>query len=193
MKATGPPQGWYPNPEGAGWRYWDGRAWTGRFRGHNEPYPPVVRTRRTLWGAGALIVIGVAVAYLLPFFGWMLSPLVGMVAVRNREALWPSTPRPVAVRAAVLAVIGLWLPALLTPVFYVLGIEVSTFWLILPLGGPSHWQTWALPALATLPLVGLGVALSALQRTPWFWVITMWLAPWVHLAVFSLTPQEFTA
>ncbi len=35
MTTSVPPPGWYPDPEGPGWRYWDGRQWT-----LQSPAPP---------------------------------------------------------------------------------------------------------------------------------------------------------
>jgi hypothetical protein len=186
------PSGWYPQPDGRR-RYWDGAAWTNDFLAKPGQLPSPVRTPKALRVAGALLVLSVAAAYGVPFFGFLLSILIPVIALNQRAVLWPTAPRRVVNIAAALALTGLWLPALVdffTPFFYLRGMEVSTGWLILPLCGPEQLVTWVLPAVAAALLVGVGVVLSAARRTPWYWVAAMWLAPWVHMAVFSALPHQ---
>jgi hypothetical protein len=148
-----------------------------------DPDRGTARTPMALWTACALLVLSVAVAYGIPFLGFWLSPLmILLIAIYLRGVLWPTATRSDAVRAGVLAVIGLWLPAVLT--------EASTRWLIMPLCGPMELVALVLPAATAVLVVAAGVTLSAVQRTPWFWVVAMWLAPWAHMAVFSVLSPE---
>jgi hypothetical protein len=184
--------GWYQNPQGAGWRYWDGTAWTDHYHAAADQQP-TAPTRRNVVVACALLTLSVAVAYGVPFFGFLLSVVIPVIAIGQRDVLWPTVPRRVVNIAAILALMGLWLPALVdffTPFFYARGMEVSTGWLIIPLCGPEDLVTWVLPAVAAALLVGVGVAFSVLRRTPWYWVVAMWLAPWAHMVVFYALPHE---
>jgi hypothetical protein len=189
--------GWYPNPEGADLRYWDGTAWTDRYHSAAEPHPPAAPTPRAVRVTCALLILSVAVAYGIPFFGFVISVVflgIPAIAIAQRKVLWPTVPPRAVAIAAFLALSGLWLPALLdffTGIFYYsLGVEVSTGWLILPLCGPENLVTWVLPAVAATVLVNVGVVISAHRHTPWAWVAVMWLAPWAHMAVFYALPHE---
>jgi hypothetical protein len=137
----------------------------------------------------------VAVAYGIPFLGFLVSgPLILATVVTRRRILWPAgTPGRGPFFGGVVAVTGLWLPGLLgfvTPVFYWLGVEVSTSWLIIPLCGPELAVTWVLPAVAASLFVGAAVAISARPNLQGLWLVAMWLAPWVHMAVFQVLPHD---
>lgn len=76
MYAQGPEAGWYPNPEGAGLRWWDGTAWTSHVHVDDSAHSPAAATEhapigghrpsgRTLALAAALIVAVAVAAFLL--------------------------------------------------------------------------------------------------------------------------------
>jgi len=89
---------------------------------------------------------------------------------------------------------GLWLPGVigfLAQGFYASSVEVSTTWLLLPLCAPTGLSAVLLPALAAAVTCLAGMYVAAVSRNGWAWVITAWLAPWVHFLVFSQLPHEF--
>lgn len=61
---TPAPPGWYPNPNGQGSRYWDGRTWTIVSVPYTPPPRPFVEQRP---GSTLLVVIGAIVGSLLVF------------------------------------------------------------------------------------------------------------------------------
>jgi hypothetical protein len=66
MNTQGIPAGWYPNPEGAGERYWDGQQWTEQYRSAERAaaFPAAAQPQQSWWQrnrAGLLGVAGVAV------------------------------------------------------------------------------------------------------------------------------------
>ncbi len=138
------------------------------------------------------IVLVSAATYGIPFFGPMASLLLIWLTHEARRLLWPSATERQSIAASVLAWVGLWLPGLLytfTPLHHEADISFSTSWLIIPLCGPDNVNALVLPAAAATAVCLLGLA-SARCR-PWPWVLAAWLAPWAHLAVFSLIPHSF--
>ena len=47
MTTTGPPPGWYPDPEAAGsqWRWWDGARWAPPGYGYAPAFDPIAHAR----------------------------------------------------------------------------------------------------------------------------------------------------
>jgi hypothetical protein len=75
MYGQGPEAGWYPDPEGARLRWWDGTAWTSHVHVGESAPSPATATEQASTGAGrppaptlalgAVLVIAVAVAAFL--------------------------------------------------------------------------------------------------------------------------------
>jgi hypothetical protein len=157
-------------------------------------------TRKYVLMLAGMVAIAVA-TYLVPFFGFPLSVLLPVLAHQARRRLWPAVSPRTSVVCSILAGVGLWWPAVVdmggafigwSP-FYDRDIEISTSWLLLPLGGPDNGAAWLWPALAAAGVIVLGLALSALVRRPWPWVLAAWVAPWVHLLVISQIPHTYIA
>ena len=136
----------------------------------------VVRAR----GAAALAVLGV-LAFTIPLFGFLASLLMPLLAARVRRRLWPRTSPIVGHLCAVLAVIGLWLPALLAVVSSGrVGSHAAT-WLIIPLCAPSG-ASLLVPALLAVAAYLVGLTVSVIIRNPWPWVLGAWAAPLAYWA-----------
>ena len=147
--------------------------------------PPGVRAR----SAVTLAVPGV-LAFTVPLVGFLASLLLLPLAARVRPRLWPRTSPRVAHLCGALAVAGLWLPALLVLASGGrLGLE-ATAWLIIPLCTPTGAALVA-PAVLALATYLIGVAVSAVARRPWPWVLGAWLAPFAYWAA-SHWLVEFT-
>ena len=169
--------------------------------------PDVLQTQRPPLRVGAYVamlagMVAVAVVtYLVPFFGFPLSVLLPVLTHQARQRLWPTVSDRTSVVCSVLAWVGLWWAAVVdmggafigwSP-FYDRGIEISTSWLLLPLAGPDNGAAWLWPPLAAAGVMVLGLAMSALVRRPWPWVLAAWVAPWVHLLVISQIPHTYIA
>jgi len=144
------------------------------------------------------VALLVFIAYALPFFGFLASLCLPVVTHTFRRHLWPAASRASSIAWSVLALVGLWLPALLSFFTLVLagseeggGVEASTLWLILPLCAPDSLNALLLPAVAAAVTCLAGLAGAAAARREWLWVAAAWLAPWVHHLVFSQIPNEF--
>lgn len=143
-------------------------------------------------GPALALTVAVGLAYGLPFYGWLASFVIPLVAHDRRRVLWPDTRERTSRRATLLAWAGLWAPALVTlfvPVPEGSGeggwVEASTVWLVLPLCGPGSSAAIVLPALAAAGVALGGLLGSAATRRVWPWVLAAWLAPWAHHLVFA--------
>lgn len=67
-----PPSGWYPNPQGAGHRYWDGTRWTEHFSGATAHRPPA------FWVSVASVA-----AMVIGAFGPWASALGGAITING--------------------------------------------------------------------------------------------------------------
>ena len=140
-----------------------------------------------------VVCVPLALVYAVPFLGLVLSMALPALTHACRGFLWGAASRSESLVGSVLAWVGLWLPAL---TYFFTGwtaaapAEQSTSWLIIPLCGPiGPWTTLAPAAAATaVGLIGLAVA-HRLGR-PWPWVISTWLAPWMHQYVLRLLPNS---
>lgn len=146
-------------------------------------------------GGVALLVF---ITYALPFFGLLASLSLPLVTHRARRYLWPETPSGYSIAWSVMALVGLWLPGLLTISTPMLagpeeggGWEVSTLWLVIPLCAPDNLNAVLLPALAATATCLAGLLGAAATRRGWPWVVAAWLAPWAHQVVFAQIPHEF--
>lgn len=143
------------------------------------------------------VVLGVTmlvlIAYAIPVVGLLASMLLPLVTHKARRYLWPEASNTHSIVWSLLAWAGLWLPGLVdffTAAFSATGVEVSTAWLILPLCGPTG-PAVPIPALAAAVTCLAGLLGTVVTGRGWSWVIAAWLAPWVHLLVFSWLPHEF--
>ena len=137
-------------------------------------------------------VLGIALAtYAVPFLGFLLSMTLPVVTDAARRHLWPTVSRRTSLVCSMLVWVGLWLPAIVGFFIPLLGVEISTTWLIIPLCGPDTPAAWFLPALTATAVVTLGLAATMVLRRPWALLAAAWLAPWVHHAVMSSIPHEF--
>jgi hypothetical protein len=84
-----PPAGWYPDPRGAGRRYWSGREWTNRYS------PPKAKSRqfREVYPVNSRVATACAVAQ-LSAAGLMLGLLGTMVTWWQRSALFDLASGP---------------------------------------------------------------------------------------------------
>jgi hypothetical protein len=137
-----------------------------------------------------LVVALVAVAYGAPFVGVWISLLIPFALHRGRHRLWGAAA-PRQLRVALLAWVGLWLPAIsyfFTGWYWALtGRDLSTAWLLLPLCGPDNGAGLIVPALAATAIYAAGFVASILRRQPWLVVAGAWLAPWAHELAFAAT------
>lgn len=131
--------------------------------------------------AAALAAPG-ALALTVPVVGFLASLLLlPLIAARVRSRLWPQTSPLIGHLCAALAVIGLWLPALLAVVSLgQLGSEATT-WLILPLCTPVG-ASLVVPAVLAVAAYLIGTTLGAIVRSPWPWVLGAWTAPLAYSA-----------
>ncbi len=141
---------------------------------HTKSDPARVRS------AAALAVPGV-LALTVPLIGFVASLSLPFLAARSRSRLWPRTSPVMGHLAAALAVIGLWLPALLAVASLGrLGSDATT-WLLLPLCAPAG-AALVVPAVLAVAAYLVGTTLGAVLRTPWPWVLGAWAAPLVYAA-----------
>lgn len=73
------PAGWFPDPSGNPLlRYWDGQRWTEHYaQAGPAVYPRPQKAERS----GALAMLGLAMAILMPFIGFLL----GLVLLSRRQ------------------------------------------------------------------------------------------------------------
>lgn len=141
----------------------------------------------------AVVVGSVFLGYGVPFFGVILSSAAAVVLYVGRNELWdvgvPRTPL-----LAVLAWIGLWLPAisyLFTGWYwYLTGRDISTAWLLFPMQGPANFVVGTLvPASAAVVVFAVGLNVAAVTDRPWLVVVGAWLAPWAHELAFNMVTE----
>jgi hypothetical protein len=157
----------------------------------HAPAPPTTRARAGVFAGAVLLAL---LTYAAPFYGVALSLALPVVTHLGRRQLWPAASRRTSLLCSLLAWVGLWLPAIAdfsTPLFHEAGFQVSTTWLMIPLGGPDILTAWFVPAVAAAAVCALGLVGAMVNGRPWAWLAAAWLAPWVHLGVFSLMPTEF--
>lgn len=142
----------------------------------NRMAPHLVQAR----SAAALALPGV-LAFTVPLVGFLASLLLPFLAARVRSRLWPQTSPIVGHLCAALAVIGLWLPALLAVVSLGQVGSDATTWLIIPLCAPVG-ASLVVPALLAAVAYLIGTAVGAIVRNPWPWVLGAWAAPLAYAA-----------
>lgn len=143
---------------------------------------PTAPTRTA--GSIVLLAIPVFLAFSIPLLGVVASLLLlPLIAHRVRLRLWPRSPARSTVAWSALALIGLWLPALLS-LFSQGAIPLGgpTVWLLIPLCAPGQLSTLIVPALAATVSVLAGAGISTLARHPWPWVVGAWAAPMAYIA-----------
>jgi hypothetical protein len=137
----------------------------------NQPASRLVRIRDA-----ALLGVPVFLAFTIPPIGFLTSLLLPLLAARVRSRLWPRTSSITSQLCSALAVIGLWVPAML---FLFSGGRVgfeATVWLIIPLCAPTG-SGLLVPALLATTVYLAGLATSTLIRHPGPWVLGAWAAP----------------
>ena len=142
----------------------------------NQRESNLVRAR----SAAALAVVGV-LALTIPLVGFVASLLLPFFAARSRARLWPRISPIRGHLAAVLAVTGLWLPALLAVASRgALGSDATT-WLMMPLCAPAG-AALVVPAVVAVAAYLMGTTVGVILRTPWPWVLGAWAAPLAYAA-----------
>ena len=129
----------------------------------------------------ALLALPALVIYTLPLIGLLASLLLPLFASEARSRLWPRISPFTTRLCSGLALIGLWLPAL---VFLLSSGRVwpgATVWLIIPLCAPSGSALWV-PALVAISAYLVGLAVSTIAQHPWPWVVGAWAAPLAYEA-----------
>lgn len=120
-------------------------------------------------------------AFTVPPVGFLASLLLPLFAAPARCRLWPRTSPNLGHLSAALAVVGLWLPALLAILSGGhMGFD-STTWLILPLCAPVG-AALVVPAASATAAYLLGLTVGAVVRSPWPWVLGAWAAPLAYAA-----------
>lgn len=135
-------------------------------------------------GRIVLLAIPVLVAFSIPVVGFLASLiLLPLAAYLVRRALWPLTSRRATAGWSVLALVGLWLPALL-PLLSQGGIALggSVVWLLIPLCVPAGLAAVMVPALAATVISLAGAAASVRTGHPWPWVVGAWVSPFAYIA-----------
>ena len=148
-----------------------------------KPHPVQVRSAAALFLPGVL-------AFTIPPVGFLATLLLPFFAARVRARLWPRTSPGVGHLCAALAVVGLWLPAVLAMVSGGrLGSE-ATLWLMIPLCAPTGAAlVW--PAALAIAAYLIGTAIAVVARSPWPWVLGAWAAPLAYSAA-GLWLVDFT-
>jgi hypothetical protein len=142
----------------------------------NRMAPRLVQSR----SAAALAVPGI-LAVTIPLVGFLASLLLPLFAARVRSRLWPETSPMIGHLCAALAVIGLWLPAVLAVVSLGQVGSDATTWLIIPLCAPAG-ASLVVPALFAAAAYLVGITVSAIVRDPWPWVLGAWATPQAYWA-----------
>jgi hypothetical protein len=139
----------------------------------------------------ALLALPGFVVYTVPLIGFLASLFLPLIASGVRPGLWPHISVLTSHVCSGLAVLGLWLPAL---VFLTSSTQVgsgATIWLIIPLCAPSGSAWWVL-ALLAISVYLAGLAASTAVRHPWPWTLGAWLAPLTYEAAgFWLVDADF--
>ena len=152
-----------------------------------EPVPgntSRVKTQSVRMRAAAILAVPILLAFTVPPFGFLASFSLPVLAARVRPRLWPRISPATGHLYAALALIGLWLPALLALVSNGrIGSEATT-WLVLPLCAPSGAALLVPAALALLTYLA-GLTASVVSRSPLPWVLGTWGAPMAYWAASS--------
>ena len=107
--------GWYPNPTGAGHRWWDGQHWTEHVHAPAAPQfappagavAPVYTPAAVSSGASSLAIVGYVMAIVIPIVGFIL----GIVAA-TRQSDPSSSRHGVWIVVASVAAFFVWLAIL---------------------------------------------------------------------------------
>ncbi len=142
-----------------------------------KSHPVHIRSAITLAVPGVL-------AFTIPLVGFLASLFLPFFAARSRSLLWPRTSPIMGHLAAALAVIGLWLPALLAVASFGRLGSAATTWLLIPLCAPVG-AALVIPAGLAVASYLIGTTVGVILRTPWPWVIGAWAAPLVYAAASS--------
>ncbi|GAB3254803.1 hypothetical protein [Arthrobacter pigmenti] len=144
----------------------------------------VASTRPGTVGRIVLLGIPVLVAFSIPVLGFVASLfLMPLAGFRVRRRLWPRISGGATIAWSMLALVGLWFPALLS-LFSQGAIPVggSVVWLLIPLCAPTGFGAFIVPALAATAFGLAGAAASVPVRHPWPWVVGAWAAPLAYIA-----------
>ena len=161
--------------------------------------PPPSRTARLARPGVVLgITLLVLACFLVPFFGVLTSVVLPLATHAARRQLWPKESTGASSAWSWIAWAGLWWPGVLS-IFAPFdwsegeggGLVVSTVWLVMPLCGPVGIAAVVLPAVAVAATSLIGLLGAAATQRVYTWVAALWLAPWVHHAVYSLLGPEY--
>lgn len=149
-------------------------------------------------GVLAGITLLVLVSFVVPFFGVVISLALPFATHAARHQLWRKASTAASLGWSWIAWAGLWWPGLLS-IFAPFdgsegeggGMVVSTIWLVIPLCAPAGLAAVLLPAVAVAAISLTGLLGATATERVWAWVAALWLAPWVHHAVFSLVGPEY--
>lgn len=134
--------------------------------------------------AAAVLAVPVVLAFTVPPIGFLASFALPFLAARMRSRLWSRTSRVTGHLCAALAMVGLWLPAMLALLTAGrIGSEAMT-WLVLPLCAPSGAALLVPAALAVLTYLA-GLTVSVVTESPVPWVLGTWGAPLAYWAASS--------
>ncbi len=155
---------------------------------HHEEPTPGISTDSTAARSGqarsaAELAIPGIMAFTIPLVGFLVSLLLPIAATRARVRLWPRASRSMVRWCGALAVIGLWLPALVALAGATngrVGLE-NTMWLVLPLCAPAG-AALIVPAICAVATYIVGLVVSAIIRRPWPWVLGALTAPLAYSA-----------
>lgn len=144
----------------------------------------VVSSRSRTVGRAALLGLPVLVAFSIPLLGFLASLILVPLAVfRLRSSLWSRTSRLAATGWSVLALAGLWFPALLPFASQgAVSFGGSLVWLLIPLCTPVGLAAVLVPALAATAVGLAGAAAGLRTRRPWPWVAGLWVSPLAYIA-----------
>ncbi len=167
MTSFPPAAGWYPNPQGAGQRYWDGAAWTSHLQDASDQLPAVASAPMTAAG------------------GWFPDPS-GAPLQRWHDGSqwtphtaahpgWPATPQYVATTVVVGARKSAGVAFLLTFFFGPVGLFYSSViggvimlvveFLLFLFGFLTFGFAWALFGLCWLVCIIWGVVAAGASTT----------------------------
>lgn len=144
----------------------------------------VASSRAGTAGRIALLGIPVLLAFSLPVLGFVASLILMPLAARRvRWRLWPAVSGKAALAWSVLALVGLWFPAMLSLFSQgAISLGGSVVWLLIPLCTPSGFGALIVPALAATVFGLIGALASVAARHPWPWVLGAWIAPLAYTA-----------
>ena len=160
--------------------------------------PPTWTARLALPGVLVGLTLLTLVSFVVPFFGLLISFALPVATHAARRLLWRKQSTAASAAWSWIAWAGLWWPGVLS-IFAPFGgsegegggMVVSTIWLVIPLCGPVGIAAVVLPAVAVAATALVGLLGAAATQRVWAWVAALWLAPWVHHAVYSLLGPDY--